>query len=95
MDKTAYLVYEGNQWLERSSLRIIAVCTSFEKAQEIVIKSLRDCEGIRYSEEYDEDEYDEHETYLEDYEKELESNGQILGAGFGYLIEEVPTDKYF
>lgn len=70
------LLYSGNAWLEHSSLQLLAVCTSFEKACELA--QLHSNEGKYPMDESDAD--------------ELKENGATYGREENYLICDAETD---
>lgn len=88
-----YLVYNGDGWLSTSSLNLVAVCESKEKAEELMFDDLVENYDVVSQENLSEDEFDEDSIYLEDCINEYHSTGQILGCGFGYAIRPIDTDE--
>lgn len=85
-----YLVYKGDAWLSTSSLNLVAVCTSKEKAEELMFDDLVE----NYNVIGDSDSSDDEDAiYLEDCIDEYHATGQILCPGFGYTIQPVDTDE--
>lgn len=76
MEKKVYLLYTGNAWLNTSSLQLIAVCTSVEKAVELACTHASEGE----------------EPLEEDDKNELEMNRQTYGRDENYLICECEMD---
>ena len=88
-----YLIYNGDQWLSTSSLNLVAVCDSKEKAEELMRQDIETYYGIVSSSSIPEEEYEEGETYMEDLWHDYEAIGQILTDEWGYMIraEEMNT----
>lgn len=86
----AFIVYEGNQWLSNDSLRIKAVCTTFNEAVlQIRDNHLIDPSEILELEEYDErDDFDVWEEVATEIEEQLREYRQTQGYSTNYLIEE-------
>ncbi len=77
MEKKVFLLYAGNAWLNTSSLHLVAVCSSVEKAIELAC--IHSNEG--------------EEPLEEDDQHELEMNLQTYGRDENYLICECEIDK--
>lgn len=77
MEKKVYLLYTGNAWLNTSSLQVIAVCSTFEKAIELACIHSNDGK----------------EPLEEDDKDELEMNRQTYGRDENYLICECEIDE--
>ncbi|WP_290396026.1 hypothetical protein [uncultured Duncaniella sp.] len=44
MEKKVYLLYTGNAWLNTSSLQLLAVCTTTDRAVELAVEHAKDGE---------------------------------------------------
>lgn len=88
-----YAVYNGDGWLSTDSLNLVAICTSKEKAKELILEDLKKNYDVVSINDVSEGDYDEGVDYLEDYADELDINDQILDFGFGYTLREVDTDE--
>lgn len=88
-----YAVYNGDGWLSTYSLNLVAICTSKEKAKELILEDLKKNYDVVSINDVSEEDYDEGVDYLEDYADELDINDQILDFGFGYTFREVDTDE--
>lgn len=88
-----YLVYNGDQWLSTSSLYLVAVCTSREKAEELLLEDMMKNYGIVSCESVPEDEYNEANMYLEDCIRELENHNCVMGPEWAYTIDTVKADE--
>lgn len=71
------LLYSGNAWLNNSSLQLLSVCTSIERACELA--KVHSQEG--------------REPLTEEDESELDCNRQTYGRDENYLICETNTDE--
>lgn len=72
-----YLLYSGNAWLNTSSLQLLAVCTTYEKACELAKVHSQDGD----------------DPFSEENELELECHRSIYGRDENYLICETDTDE--
>lgn len=72
-----YLLYSGNAWLNTSSLRLLSVCTTPERAIELAVAHSKDGE----------------EPLDEDGQEELENNRSTFGRDENYLICETELDE--
>ena len=72
-----YLLYTGNEWLNTSSLQLIAVCTTIESACSL---------ASTHAENGD-------EPLEDDDKSELMENRQTYGRNENYLICETQTDE--
>lgn len=72
-----YLLYSGNAWLNTSSLQLLAVCTSYEKACQLADIHSQDGE----------------EPFDESVRNELRDNGATFGRDENYKICETATDE--
>lgn len=72
-----YLLYSGNAWLNNSSLQLLSVCTSLEKAYELAKNHSKDGR----------------EPMTEADESELAYHRQTYGRDENYLICETNTDE--
>lgn len=77
MEQKVYLLYAGNAWLNISSLQLIAVCSSVEKAVSLAIEHSEAGE----------------EPIYEDAKEELGNNRQTYGRDENYLICECEMDQ--
>lgn len=77
MEKKVYLLYTGNAWLNISSLQLLAVCTTVERAVELADAHAQDGE----------------EPLDDESKEELESNRQTYGRDENYLICETEMDE--
>lgn len=77
MDDKVYLLYSGNAWLNTSSLKLLAVCSTPEKAVELAVAHSQDGE----------------EPIDEEVKDELENTRQTYGRDENYLICETEIDQ--
>lgn len=77
MDTKVYLLYTGNAWLNTSSLQLLAVCSSTEKAVELAVSHANDGDNPLDDEDV----------------SELEINRQTYGRDDNYLICECNIDE--
>lgn len=77
MKQKVYLLYAGNAWLNTSSLQLLAVCSTQEKAVKLAIDHSNDGE----------------EALDDESIEELESNRQTYGRDENYLICETEMDQ--
>lgn len=71
-----HLLYIGDAWLSTSSLELLAVCMTFEKAVELAVKHAKEHNSQLW-------ESDIHE---------LEINKQTYGLDNNYMISSAETD---
>ena len=71
-----YLLYIGDAWLSNSSLELLAVCTTFEKAIELAVKHSKEHNSQLWESEI----------------HELEINKQTYGLDNNYMISSAVTD---
>ena len=86
-----YIVYEGDEWLSTNSLRIMAVCTTFNDAVYLIRDNhlIEPDEILELEEGYDErDDFDVWEEAATEIEKQLREHRQTQGYSTNYLIEE-------
>lgn len=88
-----YLVYNGDGWLSTDSLSLVAVCTSKEKAEELLFDDLVNNYNVIQREDLEDEESDEDVVCLEDYINEYHATGQISANGWGYMLQIVDTDE--
>lgn len=77
MEKTVYLLYSGNAWLNNSSLQLLAVCSTEGKANDLAIAHAKEGE----------------EPLDEESLEELELYRQTQGRDENYLICECCLDE--
>lgn len=77
MNTKVYLLYSGNAWLNTSSLQLLAVCSSMEKAIELAVSHANDGDTPLDDEDV----------------SELEINRQTYGRDDNYLICECNIDE--
>lgn len=77
MENKVYLLYSGNAWLNTSSLHLLSVCSTVERAIEL---------AVEYAEGGEEPLDDESKD-------ELESQRQTYGRDENYLICETELDE--
>lgn len=77
MEKNVYLLYSGNAWLNTSSLQLLSVCTTVERAIELAVEHADGGE----------------EPLDDESKEELESQSQTYGRDENYLICETELDQ--
>lgn len=77
MENKVYLLYSGNAWLNPSSLQLLSVCTTVERAIELAVKHAEGGE----------------EPLDDESKAELESQHQTYGREENYLICETELDQ--
>lgn len=88
--KEITLLYSADQWLSRSSMNLIGVCSSRDIAINIAVIHAKENHHCVSVESLGEDECKDDDTdYIEDIAHEISYNGQFLGHGFGYHTETV------
>lgn len=87
-----YVIFNGDSWLSSDSLSLVAVCSSNDKAIELILNDVRAHYGIVERNDVDESDCDEDGVYLEDIAKELNDTNQCNGIGWAYMIQEVEMD---
>ena len=93
-NKSTFIVYEGNQWLERGSLIFRGAFTNKQKA----IEAILDNHAFQYSD-FFEDEYNtgydkQYYKLQNEIKRILEIDSQVSANGLGYMIEEVETNEW-
>lgn len=78
MEKKVYLLYFGNAWLNTSSLQLLAVCTTPDRAVDLAVEHAKDGE-----EPLDDESIEELESYQR----------QTYGRDENYLICETELDE--
>lgn len=87
-----YLVYNGDGWLSKDSLNLVAVCTSKESAIEIVKQDAEKNYNLAWRDNIAEDYQNDDEIYMEDVIEEIDQYNQVTALGWGYTIDTVETD---
>lgn len=77
MEKKVYLLYSGNAWLNTSSLQLLSVCTTVERAIELAAEHAEGGE----------------EPFDDESKEELECNRSTYGRDENYLICETELDE--
>ena len=77
MEKKVYLLYSGNAWLNTSSLQLLSVCSTVERAIELAVEHAEGGE----------------EPLDDESKDELESQHQTYGGDENYLICETELDQ--
>lgn len=77
MENKVYLLYSGNAWLNTSSLLLLAVCSTPEKAIELAVTHSKGGD----------------EPLDEESKEELENNRSTYGRDENYLICETEIDQ--
>lgn len=75
--KKVYLLYSGNAWLNTSSLQLLSVCSTVERAIELA--EFHSLGGV--------------EPLDEESKEELENNRSTFGRDENYLICETELDE--
>lgn len=71
-----YLLYIGDAWLSNSSLELLAVCTTFEKAVELAVEHSKKHNSRLWESDI----------------RELQINKQTYGLDNNYMISSAITD---
>ena len=77
MERKVYLLYSGNAWLNTSSLQLLSVCTTTDRAVELAVEHAKDGE----------------EPLDDESIEELDSQRQTYGRDENYLICETELDE--
>lgn len=77
MEKKVYLLYSGNAWLNTSSLHLLSVCSTVERAIELAVEYAEGGE----------------ESLDDESIEELDSQRQTYGRDENYLICETELDE--
>lgn len=94
--KVVVLLYSADQWLSRSSMNLIAVCSTKEVLVKNALKFAKDVFGCTSLNDLgDDDDRDDDKDYLEDIENALWTDGEFLGHGFGFYVEWVEIDELY
>lgn len=88
------ILYSADQWLSRSSMELIAVCSSDEIAIDLAVEHAKKYfRCITVESLGEEEEPDEDKDYIEDIISDMRRNGQFNGHGFGYHTETIIMDE--
>ena len=88
-----HLLYEGDQWLSKSSLVLMGVFTNEDDLKSGVEKIIREDANNNYTEEYKKNEVSM-EDYIEESVYWLMSDRQLLGCYNSFLISDVTPNLY-
>ena len=88
-----HLLYEGDQWLSKSSLVLMGVFTNEDDLKSGVEKIIREDANNNYTEEYKKNEVSM-EDYIEESVYWLMSDRQLLGCYNSFLIRDVTPNLY-